>query len=562
MLSEVLVGAVDTLAAIGIGSALAGWLRISPGLGERGLLGLIGVACAGAVAQLFFPLSGVVQVVFAALGILLAILHRRQIEDASNWPALIGLAAGFVAVAWVWRSAPLAYDEGLYYLQTIKWLRQFPLTIGLANLHGRLGFNSQDFVLLAALPGSGSPWVARSVLSGLIVASFVQRMDGLRDATPWRPEVFWYAALAPLAFVTNPVHELSGPDFLCLALIAYWILLALQVTPGADGSTTDYALLVTIGAFAATVKLSALPVLGLTLAGAVWAWNSGWIQKRVLGLCALLFGVWLLRGLLLSGCALYPVRQSCMFVLPWSVRPEQVTWHSMAIQSWARRPEVFDYHAVLGNWDWLRPWFSTALDEPILRFAAAGAMAYLLSCMGFMGRGWGRRRAYGLGGFLAGCIAWWFFSAPDVRFGAGFLICFGLLGFSLLASLALPAPGMLRHGLVILPAVVVVAGIYAVVTAAPGQTPVPWAVETYELRTPSEPRVWIPQKGQLCWDHELPCTPYIHVDSWRRIWWPRGLPTFAESSFSAPADWMGYEAEDSRRRPAMGVPAKRKGAGQ
>ena len=58
MLNEVLVGAVDTLAAIGIGSALAARLRISPGLGERGLLGLIGVACAGAVTQLFFRFPG------------------------------------------------------------------------------------------------------------------------------------------------------------------------------------------------------------------------------------------------------------------------------------------------------------------------------------------------------------------------------------------------------------------------------------------------------------------------------------------------------------------------
>lgn len=562
MLNELLAGAANALAAIGIGSALAGWLRVSPSLGERGLLGLIGVACAGAVTQLLFPLSGVVQVVFAALGILLAILHWRQIKRASTWPALIGLAAGFVAVAWVWRSAPVFYDDGLYYLQTVRWLRQFPLTIGLANLHGRLGFNSQNFVLLAALPGSASPWVARSVLSGLILASFVQRLEGLRNAARWRPEVFWYAALAPLLFLTNPVHALAGPDLLCLALVAYWVLLALQVTPGAEGSTTDYALLATIGTFAATVKLSTLPVLGLTLVGAVWAWHSGWVQKRVLVLCAVLFGVWLVRGVLLSGCALYPVRQSCVFVLPWSVKPEQVTWHAMAIGSWARRPEVMDYHAVLGNWDWLRPWFSAALDEPILQFAAAGGMACLFSCLGFMRRGWRRPRAYGLAGFLAGCIAWWFFSAPDVRFGAGFLICFGLLGFSLLASLALPAPGMLRHGLVILPAVVVVAGIHAVLTAAPGQTPPTPVAETYAVRTASGLPVWIPQKGQLCWDHELPCTPYIHVDSWRRIWWPRGLPMSAESSLSPPADWTGYEAEDSRRRPAMGVPRKRKGPGQ
>jgi hypothetical protein len=555
MLDEVLIGAVDILAAIGIGSALARWLRISPGLGERGILGLIGLVGAGAVTQLFFPLSGLVQVVFVAFGILIAIVHRRQIRDASTWPALISLAAGFVAVAWVWRSAPLSYDDGLYYLQTIKWLRQFPVTIGLANLHGRLGFNSQDFVLLATLPAGGSAWVARSALSGLVIASFVQRLDGLRAATPWRPEVFWYAVLAPLVFVTNPVHELSGPDFLCVALLTYWFLIALQVSPGADGSNTDYALLVIIGTCAPTVKLSAAPIVALTLLGAALAWKSGWVQKRVLGLSAFLFGVWLLRGVLLSGCALYPVRQSCIFALPWAVKPEQVTWHSIAIQSWARSPGVFDYHAVLSSWDWFQPWCSAVLKEPIFRFGAVGAVAFLLSPLGLLIHGSRHLRAYALAGFLAVCITGWFFSAPDVRFGAGFLISFGLLGVSLLASLALPAPRILRYGSVVLPAFVVAAGIYAVVRAEPLQASTPPVVESYELRTPSEPRVWIPRRGELCWDHALPCSPYIHVDSWRRVWWPRSLPSFPESSFNAPPDWIGYGAEDSRTRPAMRVPA-------
>jgi hypothetical protein len=554
MLTEVLFGAVDVLATIGIGSALARWLRISPGLGERGVLGLIGVACAGAVTQLFFPLSGPVQVLFGALGILFAIVFRRQIQDSSTWPALISLAAGFVAVAWVWRSAPLSYDDGLYYLQTIKWMQQFQLTIGLANLHGRLGFNSQDFVLLATLPAGSSSWVARSVLSGLVMASFVQRLDGLRDSTPWRPEVFWYAAMAPLVFVTNPVHELSGPDFLCVALIAYWFLIALQISPGAGGSTTDYALLVIIGTFTPTVKLSAAPVLALTLLGGALAWRSGWVQMRVLGLSAFLFGVWLLRGVLLSGCAVYPVRQSCIFVLPWAVRPEQVTWYSIAIQSWARRPGVFDYHAVLSGWDWFRPWFSMVRTQPIFQFGVAGALAFSLTPFGLLRHSSRYPRAYALAGWLGLCIAWWFFAAPDVRFGAAFFISFGLLGFSLLAALALPAPCSLRHGSAAVSAVAVIAGIGAVIRAEPLQTSAPPVVASYELRTASEPRVWIPQKGELCWDHALPCSPYIHVDSWRRIWWPRSLPSFLESSFNAPPGWIGYEAEDGRRRPAMRVP--------
>ena len=38
------------------------------------------------------------------------------------------------------------YDTGLYYLQNIQWIEHYPVVKGLANLHGRFGFNSHFFL--------------------------------------------------------------------------------------------------------------------------------------------------------------------------------------------------------------------------------------------------------------------------------------------------------------------------------------------------------------------------------------------------------------------------------
>ena len=42
-----------------------------------------------------------------------------------------------------------SYDTDLYHLQTIKWIEKYPVVPGLANLHGRIGFNNNIFTLFA-----------------------------------------------------------------------------------------------------------------------------------------------------------------------------------------------------------------------------------------------------------------------------------------------------------------------------------------------------------------------------------------------------------------------------
>ncbi|EMO30317.1 putative membrane protein [Leptospira interrogans serovar Bataviae str. HAI135] len=44
---------------------------------------------------------------------------------------------------------PLAYDSGLYHIQSIKWIQEYSVVPGLANLHGRFGFNPNIFTIFA-----------------------------------------------------------------------------------------------------------------------------------------------------------------------------------------------------------------------------------------------------------------------------------------------------------------------------------------------------------------------------------------------------------------------------
>src|ERR1700693_3368773 len=166
----------------------------------------------------------------------------------------------------------------------------------------------------------------------------------------------------------------------------------------------------------------------------------GWFHRkeRIVGaaractLAAVVLAVWMRHGVLLSGCAIYPVRQTCLSVLPWAVSPRDVDDQAIGIRSWARRPGEWDRDFVLRDWSWLSPWVSAARKNRSLQlFLASAALGVLTAAFGAGIRRQPRDDLALIVACLAACLGFWFWSAPDVRFGAGFIFASTLFGPSL-----------------------------------------------------------------------------------------------------------------------------------
>src|ERR1700741_3901990 len=61
------------------------------------------------------------------------------------------------------------HDTLLYHLAAVRWVADFGSVPGLANLHGRLGFNSALHPLAALLSSPGGLWLGREYVNSLIV---------------------------------------------------------------------------------------------------------------------------------------------------------------------------------------------------------------------------------------------------------------------------------------------------------------------------------------------------------------------------------------------------------
>jgi hypothetical protein len=138
---------------------------------------------------------------------------------------------------------------------------------------------------------------------------------------------------------------------------------------------------------------------------------------------------WLTRNTILSGYPLFPSTILAQ-ATAWTIPVEKVVEIYKEVVGWARLPGpqyLSQFDQVDFNWFplWLKMQFKSYRFYLLAVFPLLGAIIlWVLNCMNGL-------KQYALFMFLwaSASIAFWFFSAPDIRFGDGFFFC--LLGAGL-----------------------------------------------------------------------------------------------------------------------------------
>ena len=205
-----------------------------------------------------------------------------------------------------------------------------------------------------------------------------------------------------------------------------------------------------LSAFAVTIKMSAAPLFPLVMILLVARGfrreptsdlkaSGGRGRRRflpallslapIIPIC-LVLGLWVARGICLSGCIAYPAKIGCFSRLEWTVPGNRVAEENDWVRGWARDPGP-RARETLSDWKWLQPWLKKHVPREKL-------MLMLLFCGIVLMAASIRRGDRGLAKIspilipaliCATGITFWFIAAPDPRFGYGFLFSFVLLVF-------------------------------------------------------------------------------------------------------------------------------------
>lgn len=534
-----------------IGVMWLGWMLLCVGIGAGVWRILRGVAPARAETWLlayWLGLAGVIGALqvwhlFAAVGVgsLVLLLMLSAAGWAGAWRNLwalrkAGSGAVFYALAglFIFMFAannailePKRYDAGLYQIQSVMWTNAYPIVNGLGNLHGRLGFNNSFHLYIAQMNvgiidgrgmhlANGVPLLMLAAGGLLAVFRYVQRAR--TDAYT----LYWMLAL-PLALRHLFQISLYSPDNDLLVLLVGYVTVGLLVQMAADPQHTDRAahfgalgLLLGVGvtfklSFATQGALFAVAALLLHLRDRQ-ALRKPLIQALVGAL--LLVGVWMARGVLLTGYPLYPATV-LPFAVDWRMLPEVGAQEAAWVRAWARQPYVEGTADVISmpmleGYGWLRAWLlDTLLTTPNLFDVtlplglAAAALTVKLARRDAFGRAWLPALP------LIVSLLVWFWIAPSPRFAG---VAFWGLAAVTLGALATETPALgaqrINGGFVavaLLCFITLPIPLYVVFPAEPDVFYALPTATTQEVTSDYGAVYFAPVGGDQCWDAPLPC---------------------------------------------------------
>jgi hypothetical protein len=536
--ARLVLGAWGAVAAalVGIGALVRRLLGRRPASADDWLagfwLGFSTSVCALQLWQLALPID---RRILALLGTLGAIGIVR--EGAAPW-RLLGRAlvrhapavlAFVVVTAWLSLEAlggPRNGDSGLYHVPTVQWHLAYRLPPGLGLLAAPFAYNQSFFLWIALLetgPLAGrASHVANTLLVVALLARVLLALSRLVRRGSCTPADAFYGVLVPAVLplgldlnVTSP-----SPD---IAVYTVGILLTGECLRfiTSERRFADLAALSVLIACGAPLKLSlgGLSAAVALVAGLAWLRRSPsrdvTTSRAIAVLAAIVLlgpGVWMLRGVVLSGYPLYP---STFMAVPveWAIPPERVIAESKLIRYWngvegwgwiaLRDPAWFV--SWLPTLDWLR------LDVLVPLGLAAAALVAIVAQAVVRGR---ITRA--LPGVIAiptlASIAYTMAAAPRARYGGS---AYWALAAEM-AWLALPV-AVLADGHVRARRTAAVAALGLTVVLLQGAVPLVSTLQDFEPhasavvtaeRLPSGLVVYDPGIGLQCWDATLPCTPF------------------------------------------------------
>jgi hypothetical protein len=534
---------VIALTLIGIGSIVLPLSSKENSLLDKFWMGLAVSVAALEIWNLVFPVTFSITLFLFCVGILGLALNRTSLGNGlramwrgPRWLRLIGIA--FAVLLALRSCGPCEYyDTGLYGASAVRWIQTYPAIPGLANLHGRLGFNSSVFLCLAALGQGVWKELGFHLFTGFLLtamwATLLPACARVVRRTAIIPSDWFYTIVAVPAFFWTMRSRIVGTQTdepaTVVCLIATGILFEhFSQEAGSDQQKTHTSRLVlatTLFSLAVAFKLS-------TIVFALLAWclafRGIWLLGRsahqrtkyffsALALSTLILLPWCARGIILSGYPLYP---ATVFAFPvdWKAPLSAAEWYALGVQSWGRIPDV-PFPNTRGLL-WLGDWLNHAIrNRPAFQVPLAISLAGLVAGLTHRFRGKPVHECPWLSLLFPSLVGiiFWIAAAPDLRF-AQFAIwtTAATLGAWGVVSLDLHVHRS-RANLVL--AVLVLSSIWCLISfgwkesllALRGiQQPPPLPKPALILRhTVSGLAVYLPAERNQCWDAPLPCTPYF-----------------------------------------------------
>lgn len=463
---------------------------------------------------------------------------------------ILSIALSFM-VLWIADFAilsPLVYDSGLYHLTSVSWLKSYPIIPGLGNLHSRLAFNNSYFLYAAIL--DFGPWIQKSqhlanglILSVLIIQIFLSGMTFFKHSSKISLyHIFYILFLGPVLTLTVTLYISSpSPDMsiYILGILVSAKLLAFLEEQNYIKRENEYNIffILTIATLGITIKLS-FAVFGVTSLILLFIFclvkdarkKEKNRIKEILIIYVFCIGIalipWMIRGIILSGYIAYPSTIGT-FPVDWRIPYTNVVGTAKGTRNWALTLGG-QLNKELENWNWVMPWISRMFKIEnryfTIHISTPLFLIFINSILIFFSKCFKKYSVHNMKKniwlFLVPSVCsilFWFIAAPLPRFAGA---CFWVLGVGT-TILVINKFNVLKlkyfKTFIISFSIVLCISFFfiKIFVNIPEENNGFYKIPSVELKifeTNSGLNIYVPEKGDQCWDAPLPCAPGANPD--------------------------------------------------
>ena len=267
----------------------------------------------------------------------------------------------------------IAYDSGLYHLQTIELNSNYKTILGIGNLQPHYGMNSSwhSFLSLINYNFLGANFLDMNFIYLGNISLFIFFVNEI-----FKKDFFLNKKLSDIFLIFSILYiisysyfhpygngtilnSLGSPEADTVSMV-FFILTVYLFCLTLDGKDINNFYLFSILIFLViTIKISYIGIF-LFLIYILFKEKKNYFLNKVIYFILFISFFWFLKSFFLTGCLIFPIELSC-FKTDWAMKFDEVESYRMIVQSFARdtplRAMFTNFDFTLNSNKWILPWF-------------------------------------------------------------------------------------------------------------------------------------------------------------------------------------------------------------
>ena len=324
-------------------------------------IGAIAISSVGLLLNFFIPLSQLTNTLVYILIIVIFLFKTKLDFDKKNFLFLI--ISSLITFLLIIKSNVNRPDAGLYHLPYISILNENKIFFGLSNIHSRFAHVSIMQYLSAInnnylFLNNGISIPLASIVSFFYLYFFFDVWTIIKNKE--HIDISKIFSLFILIYISFKITRYSSFGNDAVAHLSYFYLISCILKNTLKEVNFSKILLISVFIFINK------PMLGLVflIPSTIFLIKNNFkfikIFNEIFSLSILLLSIWLIKNIIISGCAIFPIKYACIEKLPWT-NIQQIKVSQIEGQAWSkawpdRDNKKISMQEFSNDFNWVNAW--------------------------------------------------------------------------------------------------------------------------------------------------------------------------------------------------------------